>query len=160
MRPECSTMHNGSDLTVLEERERDEGFFWDKAGVKNLPRLRAKKAPVFKMCPCGEIVCVCVFFFLVYLFNRNMINGQNCVKCPQNQSLWNVTLDRAIKNVVCKNTAMLSHIWDLLSLIFEFEEKILPYLGNCEVVDLYVLHYFIQKSVSHGFKISKCVILE
>ncbi len=98
MRPECSTMHNGSDLTVLEERERDEGFFWDKAGVKNLPRLRAKKAPVFRMCPCGEI--------------------------------------------------------------FEFEEKILPYLGNCEVVDLYVLHYFIQKSVSHGFKISKCVILE
>lgn len=37
----------------------------------------------------------------------------------------------------------------LPSHIFEFEEKILPYLGNCEVVDLYVLHYFIQKSVSH-----------
>lgn len=38
-------------------------------------------------------------------------------------------------------------------------QNFLPYLWHCEVVDLNVLHDFIQQSVSHRLKVSKRVIL-
>lgn len=45
------------------------------------------------------------------------------------------------------------------SVVLSDKKISLPYFRNCEIVDLYILYNFVQKSVSHRIKVSKSVIL-
>ncbi len=122
-----------------------------------LPMFREKEPQYLKRCvPVVKLCCVfCLFLNLLfwhhssvvnifYLIEICKINGQNCVSNALKPLIVKCHIGQG--HYKCKKycdalsfgsfTFSFSYIW--------VWGNILPYLGNCEVVDLYVLHYFIQ----------------